>query len=129
MLAPVKGLVLVAFSILTGKNSLMLVKEEINMITSDYCLIAIPILRKESTIISMVDRILFIDCQESIQIERTLFRDKLELSLVKNIIRSQPSRIELKEIATDILENNNSFKDLNRDIANLHEKFIRLSKT
>ncbi len=106
-----------------------LVKEEINMITSDYCLIAIPILRKESTIISMVDRILFIDCQESIQIERTLFRDKLELSLVKNIIRSQPSRIELKEIATDILENNNSFKDLNRDIANLHEKFIRLSKT
>tara|TARA_A100000164_G_scaffold378995_1_gene422105 strand:- start:1325 stop:1927 length:603 start_codon:yes stop_codon:yes gene_type:complete len=103
-----------------------LVKEKIRMITSHYCLIAVPILRKESTIMSLVDRVLFIDCKESIRIERTVLRDKLELPLVKKIIKSQPSRIELKEMATDIIQNNDSFSELNRDIGKLHEKFIRL---
>ena len=75
---------------------------------------------------SLVDRVLFIDCKESIRIERTVLRDKLELPLVKKIIKSQPSRIELKEMATDIIQNNDSFSELNRDIGKLHEKFIRL---
>ena len=105
-----------------------LVREKISMITSHYCFIAVPILRKESTIMSLIDRVLFIDCKESIRIERTVLRDKIELQLVKKIIKSQPSRIELKEMATDIIQNNDGFLELNRDITKLHEKFIRLFK-
>ncbi len=103
-----------------------LLTEKLNTIKSDYCLIAVPILRKESIIMSLVDRILFIDCKESIQIERTLLRDKIELPLIKKIMRSQPSRIELKEIATDIIQNNNGLTELTRDIANLHKKYVKL---
>ena len=105
-----------------------LLTEKLNTIKSDYCLIAVPILRKESIIMSLVDRILFIDCKESIQIERTLLRDKIELPLIKKIMRSQPSRIELKERATDVIENNDSLADLTRDIRNLHKKYVELSQ-
>ena len=92
-----------------------------------YCLIAVPILRKDSEILSFVDRIMFIDCEESIQIKRTLHRDNLDLELIKKIIKeSQPTRVELNQIANDIIKNNGGLDKLNRDIQNLHEKYIKL---
>ena len=103
-----------------------LLKEEVSITSSAYCLIAVPILRKDSEILSFVDRIMFIDCEESIQIKRTLHRDNLDLELIKKIIKSQPSRVELNRIANDILKNNGSLDKLNRDIQNLHEKYIKL---
>ena len=90
-------------------------------------MIAVPILRKDSKILSFVDRIIFIDCEESVQIKRTLLRDNLNLELIKNIIKSQPSRVELSQIANDIIKNNGSLSRLNRDIQKLHEKYIELT--
>lgn len=104
-----------------------LLKEEVNITRSAYCLIAVPILRKDSEILSIVDRIIFIDCKESIQIKRTLLRDNLDLDLIKNIIKSQPSRFELSQIANDIIQNNGGLNRLTRDIQNLHKKYIELT--
>ncbi len=104
-----------------------LLKEEVNTKESAYCLIAVPILRKDSEILSLVDRIIFIDCKESIQIKRTLLRDNLDLELIKKIIKSQPNRVELSQLANDIIQNNGSLNRLNRDIQNLHEKYIKLA--
>ena len=104
-----------------------LLKEEVNSTRSTYCLIAVPILRRDSKILSFVDRIIFIDCEESVQIKRTLLRDNLNLELIKNIIKSQPSRVELSQIANDIIKNNGSLSRLNRDIQKLHEKYIKLA--
>ena len=84
-------------------------------------------MRKDSKILSFVDRIIFIDCEESVQIKRTLLRDNLNLELIKNIIKSQPSRVELSQIANDIIKNNGSLSRLNRDIQKLHEKYIKLA--
>ena len=103
-----------------------LLKEEVSITSSAYCLIAVPILRKDSEILSFVDRIMFIDCEESIQIKRTLHRDNLDLELIKKIIKSQPTRVELNQIANDIIKNNGGLDKLNRDIQNLHEKYIKL---
>ena len=104
-----------------------LLKEEVSIISSAYCLIAVPILRKDSEILCFVDRIIFIDCEESVQIKRTRHRDNLDLELIKKIIKSQPSRIELNQIANDIIKNNGSLDRLSRDIQNLHEKYIKLA--
>ena len=104
-----------------------LLKEEVSSTSSTYCLIAVPILRKDSKILSFVDRIIFIDCEESVQIKRTLLRDNLNLELIKNIIKSQPTRVELSQIANDIIKNNGSLSRLNRDIQKLHEKYIELA--
>ena len=104
-----------------------LLKEEVSITSSAYCLIAVPILRKDSEILCFVDRIIFIDCEESVQIKRTRHRDNLDLELIKKIIKSQPSRIELNQIANDIIKNNGSLDRLSRDIQNLHEKYIKLA--
>ena len=103
-----------------------LLEKELAKTFSAYCLIAVPILKKESKILSTVDRVLLVDCKESIQIKRAVERDKLKVSFVKEIIKSQPSHLELKELATDIIENNNGLTKLNNEVASLHRKFINL---
>ena len=106
-----------------------LIKREIKVVTANFCLIAVPILRKSSSILSLVDRVLFVDCQEVIRIKRTISRDNLDVPLIKNIIKSQPTRMELKQIADDTIENNGSITELKQDITKLQEKYQTLLKS
>lgn len=103
-----------------------LIIKQLEIVTANFCFVAIPILRKDSSILSLVDRILFVDCKESIRIRRTMERDNLEASLVKNIIQNQPSRTELCQIADDIIENNGSLIKLNKEIVTLKEMYSTL---
>ena len=103
-----------------------LLEKELAKTISAYCLIAVPILNKQSKILSTVDRVLLVDCKESIRTKRAVERDKLGVSFVREIIKSQPSHLELKELATDIIENNNGLTKLNNEVAILHKKFANL---
>ncbi|VAW64963.1 Dephospho-CoA kinase [hydrothermal vent metagenome] len=108
------------------------IRDEINLqltpLTSDYVIIAIPLLTETSQQ-SQYDRVLLIDCTEQQQIERTLSRDQRSLSEVKAIIQSQATRSERIKVADDIINNSFDLDTLKAKVYALHKYYLSLAQT
>lgn len=102
------------------------IEEQISEINFPYCLVVIPLLF-ETNSADRFDRILVIDSDESLQINRAHQRDNTSEKEIKKIIKSQVNREHRLKYADDIIENNLSIEELNSSISKLHEKYINLS--
>jgi len=94
---------------------------------SAYCILAIPLLI-ESNMTSLVDRVLVIDIDETHQLNRLCKRDAISAPDAQLIINSQASRQQRLANADDIISNNHSAQQLEEIVANLHNKYLSLSK-
>lgn len=97
-------------------------------LTSPYCIIIIPLLI-ETNAINRVDRILIVDCPETVQIARTLERDhQSNIEEVKAILASQSTREQRLQAANDIIYNNGSLPKLAKAVHALHKQYLKLIK-
>ena len=105
-----------------------LIKEELKFSTSAYTILASPLLfeTKQS---SYCDEVLVIDVSEETQVLRTKTRDDVSEEQVKTIILSQINRSERLRLATHIIENENTLKDLKKAVTDLHQKIITQIET
>ena len=95
--------------------------------TNDYCLLVAPLLI-ENKLLHLVDRVLVIDIDESVQLQRTIQRDPSSAEEVKRIISNQVPRKVRIESADDTLNNNNSdLSKLHARINDLHLSYLELS--
>jgi dephospho-CoA kinase len=99
---------------------------EVNALTADYCVIAVPLLL-ESKNPYAVDRVLLIDCPVDVQIARVIARDKLTRQQVQAIIDSQMSRPERLSKAHDVIENVAGPEQLAEQVKRLHNSYILLA--
>lgn len=90
-----------------------------------YCLIVIPLLI-EANMQSLVDRILVIDTDKSIQLERIVSRDQCTFDQAEVILSTQITPQERLEHADDILRNNGSLADLSDQIFQFHQKYLAI---
>ena len=91
--------------------------------TSPYSIVMVPLIY-ESQSMSSYDRILVVDCDESLQLQRASARDGSSLDLINKIINAQCTRAERLSIANDVLPNNNSLDLLESKVANLHKFYL-----
>ena len=91
--------------------------------TSAYSIIMVPLIY-ESQSMNSYDRILVVDCDESLQLERASVRDSSPIDLIKKIIHSQCSREERLSIANDVLPNNDTLDVLKSRVAKLHKFYL-----
>ena len=91
--------------------------------TSAYSIIMVPLIY-ESQSMNSYDRILVVDCDESLQLERASVRDSSPIDLIKKIIHSQCSREERLSIANDVLPNNETLDILEVKVAKLHKFYL-----
>ena len=91
--------------------------------TSAYSIIMVPLIY-ESQSMNSYDRILVVDCDESLQSERASVRDSSPIDLIKKIIHSQCSREERLSIANDVLPNNETLDILEVKVAKLHKFYL-----
>ena len=91
--------------------------------TSLYSIIMVPLIF-ESQSMSSYDRILVVDCKESLQLERACARDGSSTDLIGKIINSQCKRGERLSIANDILPNNETLDILEVKVAKLHKFYL-----
>ena len=73
------------------------------------------------------NRVLVVDVQEDIQLDRIKKRDQVSLGIAQAIINSQPSRQSRLALASDVIENNKDFKSLDVSIkltCDLYNKMI-----
>jgi len=91
--------------------------------TSPYSIVMVPLIY-ESQSMSSYDRILVVDCDESLQLQRASARDSSSLDLINKIINAQCTRAERLSIANDVLPNNDSLDLLESKVANLHKFYL-----
>ena len=93
---------------------------------SPYSIIMVPLIF-ETNSMSNYNRILVIDCDPKLQLERAMLRDNNSKSQIQKIMDSQCSREERISIANDIIPNNDSLENLKiRSIA-MHKFYLGLS--
>tara|TARA_B100000214_G_scaffold55241_1_gene35270 strand:+ start:363 stop:956 length:594 start_codon:yes stop_codon:yes gene_type:complete len=94
---------------------------------SSYSIVMVPLIF-ETNSMSNYNRILVIDCDPSLQLERATLRDNNSKDQIQKIIDTQCSREERLSIANDIIPNNDSLKNLKvRSIA-MHKFYLDLSQ-
>ncbi|ENM5840318.1 dephospho-CoA kinase [Vibrio mimicus] len=95
--------------------------------TSPYTLLIVPLL-VENQLQNMADRVLVVDVEESIQIERTIARDNVSIEQAQAILAAQATRAQRLAIADDVLKNDAKNQKLLPQITLLHQKYLAMSR-
>ena len=93
---------------------------------SIYKIIMVPLIF-ETKSESFYDKIVVVDCEEEIQINRASKRDKKSRDNIINIMKTQASREERNSISDIIIMNNDSLKDLRKEVITTHQKLLGIN--
>jgi dephospho-CoA kinase len=75
-----------------------------------------------------VDRILVVDVDETMQLQRVMARDGCTEQQARAILASQASRSARLAAADDVLLNTGTVTDLRQAVDHLHERYLRLAE-
>jgi len=100
----------------------------LSLIQSEYGIVVVPLLLETGNYLKLIDRVLVIDCPESLQISRTMLRSKLSEQEVRDVIAAQCLRDERLVQADDVIVNDSGEQHLQRQIEELHRKYLALAR-
>ena len=103
------------------------IAEQIATLDTPYCLLAIPLLVENGSY-TFIDRILVVDCPLEAQIERVMRRDKLTVTEVEAIMRTQTTREQRLAMADDVILNAGDLDPVRGQVAELHQRYLLLAK-
>ena len=96
--------------------------------TGSYVIFAVPLLVESGGWVERVNRVLVIDCLESLQIARVMARNGLSEEQVKAIMATQATRAMRLAAADDVIDNNGDLAALAPQIAQLHDLYLAFTK-
>ncbi|WP_318499372.1 dephospho-CoA kinase [Photobacterium leiognathi] len=102
-------------------------QQDINQSQSPYCLLVVPLM-VENNLQTMTHRLLVVDVDEQVQIQRTQQRDNVSIEQIKNILASQASREQRLDAADDVITNNGDNKALISQVEQLHLQYLKMSQ-
>lgn len=91
-----------------------------------YQIIVVPLL-VGSPLLKFVDRVLVVDCDEDLQIQRLLTRDTETVDQARRILAAQASREARLAIADDVINNDHGLDDTRHQVRELHARFRRMA--
>jgi len=91
-----------------------------------YQIIVVPLL-VGSPLTQFVDRVLVIDCDEELQLQRLLARDTETVEQARRILSAQASREARLAIADDVISNNRGLDETQRQVRELDKTFRHLA--
>ena len=94
---------------------------------SDYCLLSVPLL-VENKLYEQVDRVVIVDVDEQLQLQRTVLRDKTNEQQIRAIMSAQATRQQRLAVADDVIDNNGKADDLVKQVTLLHKSYLQLAK-
>lgn len=93
---------------------------------SPYVILAVPLLVESGAYRERCDRIVVVDCPESLQIQRVMARNGLSAAEVEAIMAAQASRKQRLAVADDVVLNDADFSRLRDQVHDLHRKYLLL---
>ncbi len=102
-----------------------LLLERLKMFSDTYAIVVVPLLLENDNY-NFIDRVLVVDCSESLQLNRAIARDQSSSEEIKKIIDSQMPRAKRLALADDIIVNEGPLESLKEKVLALHEKYQQL---
>lgn len=90
-----------------------------------YAMLVVPLLIEAGGWAERVDRILVVDCEESVQIDRVMRRNGLPREQVLAILAAQASRAQRLARADDVIDNGGDPAALPARVAALHRQYAQ----
>jgi dephospho-CoA kinase len=101
--------------------------ERCRQVGSPYVILAVPLLVESGTYRERCDRVLVVDCPESLQISRVMARNGLAEADVRAILATQATRAQRLAAADDVVANDAGLAALEEQITGLHRRYLDLA--
>jgi dephospho-CoA kinase len=92
-----------------------------------YQILVIPLL-VEKNLAANVDRVLLVDCDEALQLQRLRARDGSSLKQAQAILAAQASRAARLKAAHDVIRNDADLGAVQSQVAVLHPRYLELAR-
>jgi dephospho-CoA kinase len=92
-----------------------------------YAVLLVPLLVEKGGYPELTNRVLVVDCDESIQVARTMHRSGLSEPQVRAIMAAQASRAQRLLNADDVILNNGGLAELEAQVRALHQRYLALA--
>ena len=102
------------------------VKRRVAELDDPYCILVIPLYARSSAY-AWIDRVLVVDVEVEVQIERVMARDEISRNQAKSILSAQSSRKDRLALADDIIDNSGSLAGLQEKVLVLQRKYLKLA--
>lgn len=102
------------------------IKKQIDCSDSAYCILSAPLLI-EAGMNDLVSRLLVVECNKDLRIQRVLARDACNIENIEKIMARQIEDKNRLEYADDIVTNNSNRADLTGQLDQLHKKYLDLT--
>jgi dephospho-CoA kinase len=93
-----------------------------------YVVLVVPLLVETGRYRQRADRVLVVDCDESVQISRVMARSGLAAEDVRAIMATQASRAERLAVADDVVLNEGGLEALLSQVEELHQRYLDLAR-
>jgi dephospho-CoA kinase len=104
-------------------------EREVAQAQTPYVVMAIPLLVEGGSEGKRVDRVLVVDADETLQIQRLQARDGSSEQQARAILASQASRAARLAAADDVLLNTGTVAELRQAVDRLHEQYLQHAQT
>ena len=101
--------------------------QELDSADAAYSVLVVPLLFETGQYLDSVNRVLVVDCDESIQRQRVMQRSGLDDAEVRRIMAAQCSREARLQRADDVVDNSGSLDQLHRQLDSLHQQYLELA--
>jgi dephospho-CoA kinase len=91
---------------------------------SAYVILAVPLLFETGGYAGLINTTLVIDCDEAVQIRRTMSRSGMTQEQVRSVMAAQLPRAERLKHADHIIDNNGTIDDLSQQVDRLHKQYL-----
>ncbi|MGH8377707.1 MAG: dephospho-CoA kinase [Gammaproteobacteria bacterium] len=102
-------------------------KDMLGRFQAPYALAVIPLLAENPEARTLVDRVLVVDCPESLQLARLMSRDGETAESARCMLEAQADRQRRLATGDDILMNTGGLAELTRFVAKLHQFYLDLA--
>lgn len=107
------------------ERALKQLAENERLLQPDYQILVIPILFENNRYDGVANKILVIDCDEILQIQRTMARSQISEFEVKEVMRAQVPRSLRLKLADEVITNNGSLSELQENVTEFHKNLIK----
>ncbi len=92
-----------------------------------YVLLVVPLLLETGGYRDLIQRVLVVDCEESLQVSRAMRRSQLTEEAVRAIMGAQLPRQQRLAGADDVIHNDGDITQLREQVAALHQRYLELA--
>ncbi|MEO8627038.1 MAG: dephospho-CoA kinase [Betaproteobacteria bacterium] len=104
------------------------VRRRLKHLDMGYAMIVVPLLLETGAYSDLIKRVLVVDCDEEIQVARTIERSRIDQTQVRAIMRAQVSRADRLRAADDVIDNTGELHQLNHQVEMLDHRYRTMTR-